>query len=242
MSRARLMLLSLVAVLSVGAMLASSASAVINFEWKVNGVKLEAGANRTFTVKADNTFDLNGSVGGQAALLLATSVSVLPGAIIKGGKPGTNLEIILFGGVTVDRPAKCAVSGGLVLTVPLKTEIVEGAKNKEGNGEVDILFAPETAEGGGSTLFTAFELINKGTEECIVKGTLATASGTVLNSVLPAKTEALTGLLHSEAPTKEYKNSAGAFKTAGLLFANNPATLQGLTLVTLTSDEKFGAF
>jgi hypothetical protein len=242
MCKAKLVLLSLVVVLSFGAMMASAASAVISFEWRVNSAKLSTGETRAFTGKRDGVVDLSGTVGGQAALLLSNQGTVISGAIIKGGIPGTSEEILELENVTVDRPAKCAVSGGKIRTVPLKGEIVEGAKNKEGNGEVDILVSPKAAEGGGSTLLTTFELVNKGTEECLLKNTVVTASGSLLGHPLPQKTEVLTGGGDEEAPTKEYKNSAGAFKAAGLLFANNPATIKGLVLVTLASDEKAGVF
>jgi hypothetical protein len=54
MSRARLALLSFVAVLSATAMTASSASA-ISFQWFVSGHLLKAGESKEFTASADGT-------------------------------------------------------------------------------------------------------------------------------------------------------------------------------------------
>jgi len=239
MSRVRLALLSLVAVMSMGAVLASSASAAIEFKWKVGGAELAAGETRGFTVNNDEKkFDLHGTIAGATALLLSTLVEVLPGAQIIGGVPGTNEETALFLGVTVDNPANCGVAqngiAGQVQTVLLKTEIVEGAVASAGNNEVDILFSPKAG-----TTFATFELTGA---SCLAKGTIAPVSGTVLALALPQKTEVLRQNLVFEANTKEYHNHAGEFKKAGLLFGGAAATLEGLVLVILNSDQVFGPF
>jgi hypothetical protein len=247
MSRVRLVLLSLMAVLSVGALLASSASAAINFEWKVGGSPLAAGAQRTFEVNNDGkVFDLKGSVGGALALLLSTKVKVTPGALIFGGKPGTNQEVVEFESVTVDNPTGCVAETGEVTspvvgnvtTHALKTEIVEGQSGGRGNGEPLILFTPK--EG---TTFTGILFLNKGAEKCNVAGALGKVTGSILGLPLPQKTEVVDGNLVFEAVTKEYLVAAGgAIQKAGLTFAGSAATLSGLTLVILTSKEAFGAF
>jgi hypothetical protein len=243
MSRARLVLLSLVAVLSASAMLASSASAAIEFKWKVAGAELKAGESEGFTVNNDEKrFALRGELAGAPAVLLSTLVDVLPGAVIKGGVPGTNEETALFLGVTVDNPAHCLVlqsgANDQVQTTPLETEIVEGAKGEVGNNEVDILFRPKVG-----TTFATFKLDSiPGGTGCLVNGQVAAVTGTVLALALPQKTEVLRQNLVSEANTKEYRNHAGEFKTAGLVFAEKKATLEGLVLVILNSDKVFGPF
>ena len=247
MNKAKLMLLSLMVVVSAGAMLTSSASAAINFEWKVGGKALAAGERRTFEINNDGkTFDLHLTAGGALELLLSTKVKVKPGALIFGGKPGTKEEIVEFESVTVANPAGCVAETGEVaspvvgnvLTKLLKTEIVEGQRGGRGNGEPLLLFTPK--EG---TTFTAILLLNKGTETCKVAGTLGKITGSILGLPLPQKTEVVDGNLVSEATTREYLVAAGgAAKTAGLTFAGNAATLSGLTLVILTSKEAFGAF
>jgi hypothetical protein len=238
-SKTRLGLLSLVAVLSTFAVLASSASAAIKFEWKVGGGVLKAGETRGFTTTSDgHVFDFTGTAAGAGVLLLSSEVSVESNAEIIGGKPGTNKETVLFKGVTVDHPAKCAVESegsppGTVQTFALKTEIVES----EGTHEPVILFQPES----GSN-FVNLLLLNKGTEECVLKNVLASVTGNLLATPLPALTETLNGDLDFESPNSNFVLSTGTLEKAGLLFANNAAFLTGLTLVILTTDEKYGAF
>jgi hypothetical protein len=238
MSKTRLMLLSLVAVLAVVAVSASAASAAVTFLWKVNKNTLKAGESRTFNINNDRkTFDLSGTVAGVGTLLLSTEVSVEPGARIIGGQPGTNLEVVLFRGVTVHKPAKCAVgNGGTIKTVPLTTEIVESAAVGVETGEALILFRPET---GGT--FAEFELTNKGAEVCALGGISLQVGGNILGLPLPIG-EVLRQNLIFEARTKEYRPFGGTAKKAGLLFGGNAATLTGLVLVLLTSDEAFEAF
>lgn len=240
MSKVRLVLLSLVAMLSVGAMLASSASAAISFEWKVGGIPLGAGASKEFTTTTDGKeFILNGKLAGVASELLSTEVSVEPGAKIIGGKPGTNEEIVVFKGVKVNNPAHCTVESegsplGTVKTNALHTEIVES----EATHEPVILFAPKTG-----TTFVQLLFLNVGTEKCGGIGViLANVNGSLLAQPLPALTETLNGDLDFELPNSNFILSNGTLEKAGLVFAGNAATLTGLTLVILKTDEKFGAF
>jgi hypothetical protein len=218
----------------------SSALAAINFEWRVDGKKLEAGSSKTFTANADGkTGIIKGTIAGAATELLSDEGNVLSGANIKGGIPGTSLEQIVFENVTVDKPAKCEVSGKRVQTVPLTGEIVEGAAGGIGDGEIDVLVRPESTT---NETYASVTFINKGTEECTIKGQTFNVIGLILGLALPQKAEAANGAGDAEANTKEYKNSKGEFKTAGLTFGGNPVTLTGLSLVSLTSGEKAGAF
>jgi len=243
MSKVRLVLLSLVAVLSVGAMYASTASAEIEFKWKVAGAELKTGESLGFTVNNDSKkFTLETQLSGIALSLLSSNVSVAAGAKIIGGVPGTNEETAIFKEVTGDGAlggcTTLQVGGapGVVTTTPLKTEIVEGASAKVGNNEVLILFTPKTGE-----TFATFEIIN--VASCGFVGLSANVSGLVLALALPQKTEVLRQNLVFEAVTKEYKNHAKEFKTAGLIFNNlEPAKLLGLVLVVLDHDEVFGPF
>jgi hypothetical protein len=241
MRRERLVVLNVMVVAVAVAVVASSASAAtISFVWSVDGHQLRSGSEtKEFDVSSDGkTFDISGTLGGAAALLLATEVSVEKGAHIIGGIPGTNEERAVFKGVTVDRPGGCAVKGGQVATVAMKSEIVEGAKEKAGNGEVDILFTPREGE-----TFTEFEFENKGTENCnlTILGKIS-VTGSILLLGLPQKTEVLRGELDSEAATKEYRNFKNEFKTAELKVGGGAARVTGLTLRLLISDEKLGAF
>jgi hypothetical protein len=245
MSKVRLVFLSLVAVISFGAMLASSASAAIEFKWKVGGAELKAGESKEFTTNNDEKrFTLHGVLAGAAALLLSTLVDVLPGARIIGGVPGTNLETALFLNVTVDGTAgvTCLVlqsrTTDQVQTLPLKTEIVEGASGGTGNNEVLILFVPE---GGGPT-FATFELSSRTGQTCPLNGLQFPVTGSILALPLPQKTEVLRQNLVFEANTKEFRLQNGNFDTAGLFFAGKPASLEGLVLVILNSDQSYGPF
>jgi hypothetical protein len=235
MFRARLILLGLIAILAT---VTSSASAAITFQWKVGGSILKAGENRTYDINNDGkTFDLSGIIAGAASLFLTTEVSVEAGARGIGGQPGTGLAVVLFRGVTVHKPAKCAVgNGGLITTVPLTAEIVESAAGGVGTGEPLILFRPEA----GNT-FVIFELTNKGAEVCKLGGIPLEVGGTFLALPLPIG-EVLRQNLVFEANTKEYRNVKNEFKKAGLLFGGNAAALTGLSLILLTSDEVFEVF
>jgi hypothetical protein len=239
MFRAKLLLLSLVVALSVVALLASSASAKIAFQWKVGGKVLAAGEQRTFTASAESTFDLKGSVAGVGVLLLAAKLKVEPGARIIGGTPGTNEETVVFEGVTADKPAGCEVESlpnptvGVVRLVPLKTQIVEGQTSHEPL----ILFEPK--EG---TVFTTLRLLGAGCGA--LQNQEANFTGGILADPLPRLTEVLTQLLNFE-PSQGNNfllSTGGALDTTGVVFAGNAATLGGDTLVTLINDEKFGAF
>jgi hypothetical protein len=243
MSKGRLALLSLVAVLSF-AVMAASASAAIKFEWKVGGKILEAGESREFTTTTDGkTFDLHTSVAGAEVLLLSSTVEVEKGAKIFGGKPGTNLETVIFRNVTVDQPAKCLVQSegspvGLVKTFPIHTEIVS---NDLVPAEPLILFTPDNP---ANSTFVSLLLLNKSsTETCAFNNVLASVTGNLLALPLPQLTETLNGDLDFEAPDTHFVLSNGTLESAGLLFgATNVAHLTGLTLVILTTDEKYGAF
>jgi hypothetical protein len=239
MFRLRLVLLSLVAVLSVGAMLASLASAAIKFEWKVGGEVLGAGESREFTTTTDGKrLVIKGSLLGVAAELLSSEFSVEPGAKIVGGKPGTNEEITIFKGVTIDKPTNCGVESegsplGTVRTNLLHIEIVES----EGTHEPVLLIAPKT----GTTFVQLLLLNNGGT--CGGVGTiLANVNGTFLAVPLPALTEALSGDVDFEAPNSNFLLSNGTLDKAGLVFGGAAATLTGLILAILKTDEKFGPF
>ncbi len=238
MIRTRLLLSSVIAALSAVAVLASSASAKISFEWRVNGKALAAGEQRTFTASAESTFDLKFTVAGSKTLLLSNKFKVVPGAKIFGGKPGTNEETVEFTNVTVAQPANCEVESlpnpvvGTVVTKLLKTEIVEGQTSQEPL----ILFTPKT----GST-FAEVRFLGA---NCIFKNQEANFAGSFLADPLPHLSEVLTGLLDFEPSTgNEFLLSAGgAAEKAELQVAGNAASLGGTVLMTLLSDEKFGAF
>jgi hypothetical protein len=240
MFKARFGLLGLVAVSAAFSVLTPSASAGIKFEWKVGGEILKAGESKEFTTTADgHTFDFTATAAGASLLMLSTEIGVLAGAKIIGGKPGTNEEVVIFKGVTVDKPAKCTVESeglpaGTVQTVLLKTEIVES----DVTHEPLILFQPKIG-----AAFTNLLFLNKGTEECVIKNVLAVLGGNILAEPLPALTETVKGhLVFPEPALKTFVLSNGTLESAGLVFAANEAELTGLALVLLNSGQAYGAF
>jgi hypothetical protein len=237
MAKVKVLLVAVAVVLSVGAVLAGSASAAIEFKWKVGGTELKSGETKGFIGSRDGTAVISGVVAGAQIKLLSKKGDVATGAQIIGGVPGTGREIIELEDLIVDSES-CSVSqngvAGTVKTVPLTNEIVEGASNEKGNNEVDVLVTPTT----GTTLAT-FEFTGS---PCKLAGATAAVSGSFLGLALPQKTEVLKGAGDEEAITKEYKNSAGAFKKAGMSLGGEPVTIHGLVLVSLISDQIAGAF
>jgi hypothetical protein len=239
-SRARLLASSLLVVLSVAAVWAAPASARASFEWFVGGKLLAAGEQRTFDLNTDNkTFYLHEFFPGESILLLSTKVTVEHGVLF-GGRPGTNEETIVVENVTVDQPRGCFVESlpnpvlGTVRTKPLKSEIVEGQ-----NGEILILFTPKTA---GEPFITLL-FLNKATEGCSINDVPLEITGSLLGLPLPQKTEVLRQNLVFPSATAEYLLAAGGgVEKAGLAFAGNQFTFNGLTLFLLQSDAVFGPF
>jgi hypothetical protein len=240
MYRVSSILLGLAVALSAIAMLASSASAAINFEWGVAGAALEPGESQEFEIHNDGkNFDIHGTVGGISALLLSTEVSASAGSRIIGGDPGTNEESRVFKGVSFDGAlATCGVSqsgvAGQIQTTPLRSEIVEAISRGERTNEVLILFAPKTGE-----TFATFESTGA---SCPDKGVVLPLTGSVLGLPLPQKTEVVRQALDFEAVTKEYRTTNNQIKTAGLVFAGSAATLSGLVLVILKSGLAYAPF
>jgi hypothetical protein len=242
MLKAKSILLSLITTLTLLALLAPSAGAGIKFQWKVGGKILEEKETREFLTTADGrTFDFSGSVAGVALLLLSNTIEVEKGAVIIGGKPGTNEETVVFRNVTVDKPAGCAVESegspaGVIKTNPLKTEIVESQETRQPL----ILFKPKNV---GSP-FVSLLLLKSGAETCVPNGVLANVVGNILAEPLPQLQELLTRHLIFEAKTKEFllNPGGGTIEKAGLSFAGNPTTLTGLTLILLVKHELVGAF
>lgn len=126
MFRAKLMLLSVVGVVSAFALLASSASAAIKYEWKVGGKALAAGETRAFTTTSDGkVFTFASELLGVKIRFLSNQISVKTGAVIRGGKPGTNEETVIFKNATVDEPSGCVVETGSNVPGTIETGTLE---------------------------------------------------------------------------------------------------------------------
>jgi hypothetical protein len=140
MSRVKFAALSFAVALTAVAVAASSASAAISFEWRVNGKSLGAGESRAFEAASGLTpWDLHSSIAGTSILILFDRVLYDGRHIFR---PRGSVLLFLLELPLVHRPTKCAITGEKVETTPLEGEIVEGASGGVGNGEVEILFNP----------------------------------------------------------------------------------------------------
>ena len=238
MSKARLMLLGVVGALSAVAVLAPTASAKISFEWFVEGHLLALAEQRTFSLNTDgHAFALGGKAAGVNVLFLSSKIST-ENAVLFGGRPGTGEATIIFESVKVDNPAGCAVESlsepvaNTIKTKPLKIEIVEGQ-----NGEVLLLLAPVSHEFLAILLF-----LNKGTETCALAGQSPGIEGNILALPLPQKTEVLRQNIVFPSAEQLFVLAGGTSQLARFAFATEPATLTGLTLISLASDAVFGPF
>ncbi len=248
MFRTRFVLLGMVSTLSGLAALAPASSAKISFEWLVGGKLLATGVSKEFTATNDGKLSiLKTTVGASATELTSSTLTVEKGANIKGGKPGTKEEVVVFTGVRVAKPLNegeetCAVNSpgaavGTIKTNLLKSEIVEN----EANGEPLILFTPKAGAN-----FVEIEYTKKAgsAKECVIAGQKPAFTGSVLALPLPELGDVLTGDLDFEAASKEFllNPGGGTKEKAGLSVGGKAATFTGLALETLVSDETFGIF
>jgi hypothetical protein len=228
MKRTRVLGLCLVAVFAMSGLVVAQASAN-EFIWKVNGSKLEGEKTKELTTKAKGAQVLKAEVLGVPVEISCTTVSTA-GAKIIGGTPGTSSETVEYKGCTVAKPSGCKIKGEAITTKALKDEIVEGVGTSAGKGL--IFFAPK--EG---TTFAEPKL--EGGFFCLS----VAVKGSVLAEAVSQKEEKETGELKFEpANGKEYKNSKGETKKAGLTVSGNPSTVTGTVETQLNPVEKFGIF
>jgi hypothetical protein len=148
-SRSRLMLVALFGVLALGAFTAAAAQAVEAPRWSIGGTILTAGKTHFITVKSySNSFTL--TTAGN--VIACTGLNLKAGSLLgsEPGNAGKNNEAIEFTGCTVTGPGitNCTVespASGVVLTVPIRSELVETEKAEPANkkGSLLTLFEPE---------------------------------------------------------------------------------------------------
>jgi hypothetical protein len=215
------------AALAMTAVAAAQASA-IEFVYRVNGAKLEAGKERELVSKAATSQVLKASPLGISTEITCTTVET-SGAKIKGGKPGTSTETVHYSGCTVQKPSSCKVAEGKITTNPLIDEIVEGVGASAGKAEV--LLKPASGETFAEPKLEGF-----------LCPSLA-VDGSILAEALPQKEEVVAGSLKFEPAEKgKYKNSKGEELSAGLKVAGKAATTTGTVTTELSTKEKFGIF
>jgi opacity protein-like surface antigen len=150
-SRSRLMLVALFGALALGALTAAAAQAVEAPRWSITGTILRAGKTHFITAKAYTTttpFTL--TAGGFT--VSCKGLNLKAGSLL-GSEPesaGKNNEAMEFTGCSVSGKGitKCVVmspAAGIVLTTPIRSELVETEKAKpdEDVGSLLTLFEPE---------------------------------------------------------------------------------------------------
>jgi hypothetical protein len=150
-SRSRLMLVALFGVLALGAFTAAAAQAVEAPRWSITGTALAAGKTHFITAK---TYSTSLTLRALTATISCTALNLKAGSLL-GSAPesaGKNNEAIEFTGCTVTGPGitKCSVlspTAGVILTNPLRSELVETEKAEPANknGSLLLLFEPEVA-------------------------------------------------------------------------------------------------
>jgi hypothetical protein len=152
---------------------------------------------------------------------------------IEGGEPGKVLvTAIEYAGCVVEEPKKCEVNtpgkvAGTVATKAVSAELVEDAKMEK----VETLLSPK--EG---VTYVELELKNKGSETCALKAVKAKVEGSSLAENLPANEITEKATLKSEPANREYRNSKGETKTAGMTIAEETFTIAGEATLEVTAE------
>jgi opacity protein-like surface antigen len=149
-SRSRLMVAALFGVLALGAFTAAAAQAVEAPRWSITGTILTAGKTHFITAKAYSTTLTLTSLGGNK--ISCTGLNLKAGSLLgsSAGNAGKNNEAIEFTGCRVEGPGifKCIIESpksGIILTNPIRSELVETEKAEPANkkGSLLTLFEPE---------------------------------------------------------------------------------------------------
>jgi hypothetical protein len=239
---------------------ASAAGAATLYEWKVKGAALKSGTSKEMTIKQKSGEELHFTINidGVRVEFTTNKVRFKKGADVLGGRPGTLEGSLEFENVKMAFPEEgCLFTGGLnkekrvgglLVTNPLKGEIVEGAEEKNGKdvgtGKVELrLFAKSEAE----PILATFKTIKKGTEgSCgALENVEFWIEGSVLLELKPQKEEAAVG--HLVFSTEHlYRNSKEEFKQSDLEGRSGLGAVQyfvsGESETELVSKEVFGAF
>jgi hypothetical protein len=229
MYKIRVALLGSVALLILGSVTSSAASAAGPY-WRVNGSRLETGAKQA-KVSAGAT-ELKAKLLGIGLTIQCEAASVAGASIIgnETSQGQDEAKSITFEKCKLVAPAKCLVE-------PIKTLPVKSHLAINGTQIVD-LFEPTTG-----TAFTTITIKN-GSEKCSVAGKYP-VMGDIAAEVKPEGTEVKSGeLLFPGTPIKAVKKEGGSEEAIGLEIGNkgNPASFSGKFAVGLESGEAFGAF
>ena len=235
---------TLLTVLALTAIAASSAQAITAPYWAISGTRLGAGQTHNITGKAVGGFTWSAPTLG--ITITCTAFKLKEGVLLgsAAGAPGTDNEVVEFTGCTVaGNGTACTLSGGAIKTNTLKLELVENVVGGASGKQLLTEFFPAS---GASFVTITFA----GT--CTVKST--TVAGSVAaedtTDTSPEKTielgeaakEATSwNLLFPATAIKEVsliKNGAAEIVKVGLEFFGFESILTG-TALTLLANSKF---
>jgi hypothetical protein len=223
--------LALVALVALGAVLASSAFATPvtkKSQWE-SGAKGETAITGTPAVKCskrgEENFTLKGVVLGAETELTATNVeckeSTIFNKVVSSENMAEDAGRLNFTGVTVMKPAGCSVTGGEVTTEPLSTRL---EMDSAGGGTTYDRFEPTA---GATGKFASIKIAG-----CAIAGTYP------VTGVTYGKATNETGVLATNQPLV-FNATTNGFGT--LMLAGKPATITGEANNELVSGEAFRA-
>jgi hypothetical protein len=239
------MLIALLGVFAFSAVAVAAAQAEEAPFWSIGGTRLAAGQTHFITGKSYKETSFT-------ALGVTTScptVTVKEGVLLgsNAGEPGTNDEILEFGGgcTVVGNGTGCKVEVEPIVTRPVKSELVETEKGEKGS------LLTEFFPNKGSA-FTTIKLTAACTKvrEITAEGSLAGQvltdpnNGTLGELVtLPnTKKEGTSWLLNFPATQIEsvwlIKGGVGSQVPVGLKAATEPAKFEGTALVLLANSKR----
>jgi len=128
MKRLTMIGVALVAVFAMGAVFSASASATSAPFWSINGTRLAAGKTHFITAKpVSPTFVLTTPAAG--VKIVCTGFSLKEGSLLGSteNNPGTNDEVVVFSGCTLEGIPECKLTSETLTTNSLKSELVEKA-------------------------------------------------------------------------------------------------------------------
>ena len=241
MKRISIIGLALMAVMAMGAVAASSASAFCELSLGYCELGKPLGAGQTLEIRAAaaKEFVLEGELLGFKSVINCTALKLNAAEkpIIKGGMPGTGeKQRVEFSGCT-------STLGGSACT----TTIVHNATTLT---EQVMILKPEALKGRLATLFRpatggVFSKILQSGCSGLIKEANGEVTGTTAALDEPTLVEALAGLLlyrKGANEITEVEKFGGAKEPVGLKFGGNAATLEGTAEVSLVNDDLWGVF
>jgi hypothetical protein len=211
----------MVAILAIGAVMASSAFATATTTaqpWTVgsSGTKLESGKTKTVTASASGATTFKSTVSGTTLELSSSNISCVE-CVITGGSSALGSGKIKYSEVKVLSPSTCKVSGETITTNQLNVE----ADYMEGESALQK-FVPAA---GSSAAFATIKL-ERGTGACAIAGSY-NVTGTVFG-LAANKTGVLANPQSITFSESINKNAGGTLK-----LKEEPAVLTGTALFSI---------